>query len=370
MNKKQILILLALFVVVLTSVGFLFVRGSSDWDQGALEKLIPDFRSSDVQKVVIIDGDTRVTMEFNGSKWGIREKGGYLVNRAKLAVLLDKLEDVKVVEWRADEEEVADGVGLGKLDNPIHLTLYDKAGRLLHSLYVGDRLLAVANESGSNPFNNGGKIPKGRFVRFGGVDDRIALVDDPLVAVRGNPINWLDGQFIWVDKIKAIGVARRNPAETWELTRHADGGTFKMVGQEEGMALNFALARDKVGTFFSKNVIDFKDVLPGDTADDITGFDNPESRVQIKTFADVNFTFLIGDEFEGTYFVKILDVSYTPPTALLAKDKKAQKLVEIYQEYQDKYSKWVYRIPAEVIEPVLLNRSQLLISTEDLLRTR
>src|SRR5438105_10757152 len=101
MNRKQLVILLVL-VVVLGGAGLVLrQRQSASWQAGnsALgKKLLGDFPVNDVSHIALKQGTNELNLAKKDDLWRVRERNDYPANYSEIADFLLKIRDLKIVQ--------------------------------------------------------------------------------------------------------------------------------------------------------------------------------------------------------------------------------------------------------------------------------
>ena len=108
-----------------------------------------------------------------------------------------------------------DGEGKGTL-----VELKGKDGKALKSVVLGKK---QTKKSEGGPFG-GGDFPVGRWVRDTASKDSVILTSEQFSDAEPKPENWLDKEFLKVEKLKSIAVTyATNAASGWKATRETEG---------------------------------------------------------------------------------------------------------------------------------------------------
>ena len=115
----------------------------------------------------------------------------------------------------------------------------DKADKPLASLLLGKQ--QTRKESRPSQFGEGEEmeVPVGRWVLDPEEKTSVALVSDPLSNLDAKPQDWLNKDFIKVQKIQSIEV--KYPDQTtnsFKLSRETESGTWTLAGIEDTMELD------------------------------------------------------------------------------------------------------------------------------------
>ena len=102
MNRKQLLILLGL-VVVLGIVGLaLYKRNQTSWQgsgrQGAASKLLGDLPVNDIASIVIKGGTNELDLVRQDNFWRVKQRNDYPANFTEISSFLLKAADLKAVQ--------------------------------------------------------------------------------------------------------------------------------------------------------------------------------------------------------------------------------------------------------------------------------
>ena len=145
MNRKQLLILVVL-VVVLGVVGLvLHQRNQTSWQggsrQGAAAKLLGDLPVNDVATIVIKGGTNELDLVKQDNLWRVKQRNDYPANFSEISGFLLKAADLKAVQ---SEEIGPSQLGRYKLLAPgpatntaVLVELRDQGGKVIRSLLLG-----------------------------------------------------------------------------------------------------------------------------------------------------------------------------------------------------------------------------------------
>jgi hypothetical protein len=108
-----------------------------------------------------------------------------------------------------------------------------------------------------------------------------------------------------------------------------------------------------------------------------TGFDKP-TTVSIETFDGFNYTLKVGAKTNDNYFLNMNVAANFPKERAPGKDEKPEDKAKLDKEFADKLKKleeklkeekafepWTYLVASWTVDPVLKERSQLLVEKKD-----
>src|ERR1039458_6838060 len=202
MNRKQLLILLGL-VVVLGIVGLaLYKRNQTSWQgsgrQGAASKLLGDLPVNDIASIVIKGGTNELDLVRQDNFWRVKQRNDYPANFTEISSFLLKAADLKAVQT---EEIGPSQLGRYKLLPPglatntaMLLELRDQGGKVIKSLLLGKTHMrkAEAQPSPMGEMGDNQGYPDGRYVMVGTGAKTLAVVSDPLSNLEAKPDAWLN----------------------------------------------------------------------------------------------------------------------------------------------------------------------------------
>jgi hypothetical protein len=370
MNRKQFLILLALVVVI--GAGGLLVRQhrNESWQSGTAggQKLLPALAVNDVAQITIQSGTNELTLARRDNLWRVRERGDYPANFSQISELLMKIADLKV----AQSEEIGPSQ-LGRFEllppgadknSGTRVEFKDQNGKTLGSLLLGKKHLARPPKNSQFPGGDEG-WPDGRYVMAGSGAKTVALISDPLDNVQPKPEQWLNKDFLSVEKPRAIAAQFPEATNSWKLTRAAETGDWQLADAKAGEKLDSSKISSVTAPFSSPSFNDVAPLSAGGTTNNIV--------LTVDTFDGFTYVANIAPKQDDNYPVTFSIAASLATERPAAKDEKADdkaKLDKAFKEQQsklaDKLAKektfvgWVYQLPAYGVDEILKSRSQLL----------
>ena len=373
MNRKQLLTLLVL-VAVIGGAGLLVnQQRQGDWQQsstGGGQKLAGALDVNAVATVSIKSSAGELNLTKQGEAWVVKERGDYAANFSTIADLIRKFADVKAVQTeqvgasqyaRLELQPPGDGEGKGNL-----VELKGKDGKSMKSIVLGKKL---TKKSEGGPFG-GGEFPVGRWVRDTASKDTVLVTTEQFADAEPKPENWLEKDFLKVERVKSIAVTyATNAATGWTVTRETEGAEWKLAGLKptEQADTNKLSA---LGSPLSSPT--FTDVV-ADPKPDKTGLDKPATLV-LETFDGFTYTAKAGTATGDNYPFTIAITGNFPKARTAAADEKPEDKAKLDKDFTDaqkkladklaadaKFAKWTYLVSKWTLDSVLKSRADLLV---------
>jgi len=372
MNLKQLGILIAVVIVVGGAGLVLHNRQQSTWSGGGAEvgkKLLGDFPFNDVAHIEIRHGTNEMNLVKKDDFWRVRERGDYPANFSQISEFLLKARDLKIVQveeigpLQLARMELAQGQGT---NSAVVVEFKDQGEKLIRTLLLGKKHMKKSPSPSPTEGDEG--FPDGRYVAVGTNSQNVALISDPLDNVDAAPDQWLNKDFIKVEKPKSIEVVFPIATNSWKLTRETETGDWKLANTNAGEELDSSKAAGVTSPFGSPN---FTGVLPGAKLDG-SGTNKP-TVVKIETFNNFDYTITVGAKTNEDYLVTVALAAQPPKDRLAGKDEKPEDKARLDKEFKDAqeksgeklkqeqgYQNWTYLVPSWVVDPVLKERAELL----------
>ena len=374
MNRKQLLTLLVL-VAVIGGAGLLVnQQRQGDWQKsstGGGQKLAGALDVNAVTTVSIKSSAGELNLTKQGEAWVVKERGDYAANFSTIADLIRKFADVKAVQTeqvgasqyaRLELQSPGDGEGKGTL-----VELKGKDGKAMKSIVLGKKL---TKKSEGGPFG-GGEFPVGRWVRDTASKDTVLVTTEQFADAEPKPENWLEKDFLKVERVKSIAVTyATNAATGWTVTRETEGAEWKLAGLKptEQADTNKLSA---LGSPLSSPT--FTDVV-ADPKPDKTGLDKPATLV-LQTFDGFTYTAKAGTASGDNYPFTIAITGNFPKARTSEKDEKPEDKAKLDKDFADaqkklsdklaadaKFAKWTYLVSKYTLDNVLKSRTDLLVA--------
>jgi len=372
MNRKQILILLAL-VAVIGGIGFyLQKRSQSEWAESAAPggSKVLEFPINDVAQIEIRTTTGDLHLAKNNDIWVVKERGDYPADFERVSGLVRQLWEMRPVQQvkiGPSQFSRLELIEPGKDDKTAAtgsvIELKSKEGKSLAKLIAGKQNFRK-NEGGASQF---GPMPAGRYV-LSPQSGKVALVN-AFLQTDPEPRSWLKRDFVKIASPATITLAGQTPARHWTLTRDDKQGDWKLADAPGNQELDKTAVNSFANLFASLNFID---VLPADAKPAQYGLDKPD-LITVQDFDRFTYVFKIGRPTSDAYPVE-LTIAADPLKERTPKpDEKAEEKAKLDQEFQDhlkqleekgaaekQYEKRTYLVPRSTLDPFLRDRAELL----------
>jgi hypothetical protein len=372
MNRKQFIILLVL-VVFVGAAGLLIRQHSRrSWQSGGTaigQKLLPNLAVNDIAQIVIQSGTNELNLARRDNLWRVRERSDYPANFSLISELLVKLSDLKV----AQREDLGPSqLGRFELLPPgadthagTRLEFKDQSGKTLDSMLLGKKHLKQPAASTRQGGMGDEGWPDGRYVMTGTGTKTVALISDPLDQVQSQPQSWLDPDFFSLEKPRRIAMQFAEATNSWQLTRASVTNAWQLADAQPGEKLDETKISTVTSPFSSAR---FSDVAPLDSGKTTNG-----PVLTVETFDGFTYVVRIGPKQEDNYPVNFSLTANLPAERVAGADEKAADKTRLDQEFKARqtqlaekrtresaFTHWIYRLPADAVDPVIKTRGDLL----------
>ena len=372
MNKKQFLTLvIALVVLAAAGAGVQWWQQRS-WDQTDVQagkKLLPTLTAISVAEIALRNGTAEVHLVKKGAEWVVRERADFPADFSRIAELLGKLADLKIIQSDqvapdklADFDLVAPKAGAGAGQGTA-LELKDASGKSLATLLLGKTMMRkgmIPSQEGGPPLE--GDIPYGRYVISGA--ESIAAVSEPLAQADANPSTWLVKELFRIDPAKSVTSFGPGGESRWTMTK-ANG----LWGWTGGEKPDPQKAQDVISALY---LVMSKDVVADPVAVD-TGL-SKSVTLKADTPDGVNYTVKIGAKADDdSYYLSFTLTGEPPKVRPPEKGESAEDKAKRDKEYGEQrvkvierldreklFAKWTYKTPKYAAELLLRDRAQLM----------
>ncbi len=373
MNRKQLIFLLVAMAVIGGAGLVLLNQHQESWavhEAKMGDKVLPNFQPNDVA-AIHIKGGSDLNVVHKNDLWHVQERGDYPANFGQISDLLIKLRDLKVVEAesigpsdlaRVNLDEPGKGSDSGTL-----VEFKDGQGKVLAALLLGKQHMRQQSESRSHFV---GDSPDGRYLLLPNNPGDVLLVSNALNSLQPSPQQWLSRDFFKVEKMKSIALASTNAANSWKIARETDSSPWVLIDGKPGEVLDASKAALTANALAYPS---FVDVIVPSPPSAQTGLDNP-MVVTFETFDHFTYTLRIGAKpAEQSYYMTVAVTANIPTERVAVADEKPEDRQKLDMEFQDKTRKlqsklkqeqalasWVYVVNSWILDPLILDRSQLL----------
>ncbi len=379
MNRKQLALLLFL-LVVLGIGGLIIYTRQNDFSRTgnpALgQKLFADLPVNDVAQIALRQDTNQVNLAKKDGLWRVHERGDYPANYSEISDFLLKLRDMKIVQ----SEQVGSSQ-LSRLslvpdqgtNSALVVNFKDPSGKELQNLLLGKKHLQKSNRP--SPFGDMGDTgwPDGRYVKAGANSRSVALISEAFSNIEPKPEQWLNKDFFKVDKVRSVAVTFPVATNSWKLTRETETGDWKLADAKPGEQLDSTKTSSVSNPLTSPS---FNDVEVGDKTSQL-GLDKP-TVINLDTFDNFNYLLKVGQKTNDNYALTLNVTAQLPKERTAGKDEKPEDKTRLDKEFKDKqqkleeklaqekgYEKWVYLVSSWTLEPLMKERSQLLVEKKE-----
>jgi len=379
MNRNQTTLLIFLLVIV-GLAGLMIYNKRNDYSAAgnpALgKKLFGDFPVNDVGRLAIKSGTNELNLVKKDALWRVRERNDYPANYSQISEFLLKVRDLKI----GQSEKVGPsqlgrfGLTAGEGTNAATVVeLKDQNDKTMQSLLLGKKHMRKSNRP--SPFGDdmeGGGWPDGRYVKAGAGGD-VVLISDALANIEPKPDQWLNKDFFKVEKVRSIAVAFPAATNSWKVSRETETGEWKLADAKPEEKLDTGKTSSLSNPLSSPG---FNDVDTASKPEQL-GLDKP-TVVTLDTFDDFSYVLKVGTKTNENYPLALTVAAQLQKERTPGKDEKAEDKDKLDKEFKEKqkkleekltqeknYEKWTYLVSSWTLEPLLKERSQLLVEKKE-----
>lgn len=378
MNRKQFALLLFLMVVLGIGGLMIYTRQNDLGKAGnpALgKKLLGDLPVNDISHVRLKQDTNELNLVKKDGLWRVRERDDYPANYSELSEFLLKVTDLKIVQ--------SENIGASQLPRlalvpgegtnaALVVEFKDQNDKTIRSLLLGKKHMQKSNRP--SPMGDMGESgwPDGRYVKVAN-SDAVALISDPLANIEPKPDQWLNKDFFKVEKVRAVATTFPVATNSWKLTRDTETAEWKLVDAKPGEQLDSSKTSSVSNPLSSPT---FNDVASSAKPEQF-GLDKP-TVITLDTFDNFLYTLKVGQKTNDNYPLALSIASQLPKERTLGKDEKPEDKTRLDKEFKDKQQKlqeklaqekpcekWVYLVSSWTLDPLLKERSQLLVEKKE-----
>ena len=369
MNRKQFLLLVVL-VLILGGAGlYIHQSGNRSWESSASAlggKLLPNLPVNDITQITLKAGTNELHLVRSDNLWRVRERGNYPANFSQISEWLIKLADLKIAQSQEVGPSQLGRFALlppGPATNTATLVEFaDATGKVVDSLRLGKK--HFKKPTSPQPAGMGDEgWPDGRYVMVGNATGVLDVIADPLENAEPKPDQWLNKDFLNVEKPGTIAVEFPDPTNSWQLTRPTETNDWQLTGAGPKEKTD----PDKIsGVTSPLSSASFSDVLPPDIRPEAAGLTNV-TRLTVTTLDGFTYTAQIGAKQSENYPVAFtitanLPAVTAPATGTNAVDQAKARLKTLTDKLarEQQYQHWTYLVPTYILDPLLKPRNELL----------
>lgn len=374
MNRKQFLLIIVVGACLCVAGWVLWKKDKAAWTDSPhqREKLLPDFPLNDVAQMQIINASAEVNLYRKDERWVVKERADFPANFDQIRDFLIKLEQMKpgepieVGQSRLGRLELLDPAK-GTNDTATKVELKDKNAKTLNTLLLGKK--HMEKSPSASPYG-GGEWPKGRYLMLDSDLKSVCLVKEPMTEIEPKPEQWLNKDFIKVEKIIGISLTHTNATNSWKISRTNDTAQWTLVEAGKDEKLDSVKATS-AGSAMSSPY--FSDVV-AEAKDEVTGLNKPVTAV-LETSDHFTYTLKFGNKTsdDNSYHLGFT-VAFNPPRERTpGKDEKPEDKEKLDKEFNDNLKKleekfkkekaleqWNYLVSKWTVESLVKPRSELL----------
>jgi len=369
-NRRQFFIAVAALAVLAVLGAAVVLSDRSAWtaaDSRAGQKAIPGLRLSEVAEIAILDPAGELHLARGETGWSVRERAGFAAETDRIAALLVKLAELKIVQSeplpesqraRLELLEPKDkAAGGGTL-----IELKDAKGGSLGRLLLGKK---IVKSSPVASLSRGETEATGRYLTAGGEAGTMLAVGEPLTEVESKPELWLVKDLLRADGAKSIS-SSKDGRQRWSVTRETESADWKFAGSKEKPDLQ--KATDLASSLGWVNLVD----VVADPAKADTGLDHA-IVIKADTFDGISYTLTVGNKAGDNYYVRVAVAGEPRKTRTPAKGEKAEDTAKNDNEFEErrkklienverekKLERWTYLVAKNGLEPLLRDRPELM----------
>jgi len=369
-NRRQFFIAVAALAVLAVLGAAVVLSDRSAWtaaDSRAGQKAIPGLRLSEVAEIAILNPAGELHLARGETGWSVRERAGFAAETDRIAALLVKLAELKIVQSeplpesqraRLELLEPKDkAAGGGTL-----IELKDAKGGSLGRLLLGKK---IVKSSPVASLSRGETEATGRYLTAGGEAGTMLAVGEPLTEVESKPELWLVKDLLRADGAKSIS-SSKDGRQRWSVTRETESADWKFAGSKEKPDLQ--KATDLASSLGWVNLVD----VVAEPAKADTGLDHA-IVIKADTFDGISYTLTVGNKAGDNYYVRVAVAGEPRKTRTPAKGEKAEDTAKNDNEFEErrkklienverekKLERWTYLVAKNGLEPLLRDRPELM----------
>jgi len=371
MNRNQTLIALVVLAILAVAGAAVVLSDRSSWgpaDSRTGQKVAAGLHISDVAEISIRDTAGELHLVRGKTQWTIPERAGFAADTNRVAELLVKVTELKIVQSEplpADQRarfDLIEPKGKGASSPGTLLELRDAKGGTLVRLLLGKKVLRGGAPASNAP---GDAEASGRYLVAGDDAGTLLVVAEPLAEVESKADLWLLKDLVRAEGAKSIA-SSQDGQPRWRVTRESESADWRFAAS--GQKPDLQKATDLASSMGWVNLVD---VVP-DPAKVDTGLDHAVV-VTAETFDGLSYTLRIGKQAGDNYYVKVAVAGEPGKTRTPQKGEKAEneakndkdfeerrkKLIERL-EHEKQLERWVYLVSKNGLTPLLRDRSGLM----------
>ncbi len=373
MNRKQ-LFLLVVVGLVLGGLAFYSTRSRQqefdNRDVGIGEKLLGEFPPNEIAQITLKSRDGEVNLAKD-EVWVVRERSNYPAAFGEISEMVRKFVDLKPVQsqkvgqsqWGRLDLLAPGSAGAGT-NTATLVELKGKDGKAIRSILLGKKQM---RDSGGQF----GGFPVGRWVALADAKESVFLVSEAFAELEPKVENWLNKDFLKVEKLRSVSLVSTNATNSWSLSRTNETADWTLADPREGETVD----KNKLSGFnWAFSSPSFTDVHPKDAEAVKDAFANPVV-VNMATFEGFSYEVKIGSQPDPeNFFITVAASGDFPKERTVPADETAEdkeKNEKAWKEQQDKLKEklkkeqglgnWVFKVAKWTVDSVLKDRGALMV---------
>jgi hypothetical protein len=375
MNGKQLGILVVL-VLLLGGAGLVVYKkqqqARSAGNTGIGKKLLSDLPLNEITEVTVRNGTNVVRLVKKENAWRVSERQDYPADFGRLSEFLLKARDLKAVQSEQVGPSQLSRLNLAPGDgtNSPVIVEFKSATKPLNTLVLGK--MHLSKPRGPAAMGGEGGWPDGRYIQVGANPGEVAVVSEAFENIEPRPEQWLNKEFIRIEKPSSIELKHSIPTNSWKLTRETESSEWQLADLRAEEKLDTAKIASVTTPFSGAS---FNDVQPGPLSD--AGQTNAPTLLTVRTFDGFSYVIRIGEPRVENYPVGVQVSAEIPKERQPAADEPAEEKTKRDKEFADrqqaletKFKKekslenWTFLISTWTVESLLKSRSDLLAAKD------
>jgi Domain of unknown function (DUF4340) len=236
MSKKSLIVLWSIVALLIVGVVSLTSKkadsGEANTNRTRGQTLMESFPAKDVASIKISGFEQSVTLVKKDGDWTVAEREDYPANTGTINNLLRTIEDVKINNAIEAGPTYAKRFGLDltaktEQDHGTELTFLNAKNENIATIFLGKEA-------------EGG----GRFIQNAADTSGIYVTSESFPTATASAKDWLNDEFLKVEKIKSITITSAGkPEQTeWKVTRSDENAEFSLAGAQAGETIDEAVS--------------------------------------------------------------------------------------------------------------------------------
>ncbi len=378
--KKLIILLAILAAIILAAVVSSNKKSTKLGSSKEMrEKLLPELADTavlnSIRKIHIKDGEKETTLVISGNTWTVAERSGFSGAFEKIRSFMLELADQKISKrqrlgkgaW-GEVKLLAPGEG-DAAKTGLMVELIDEKGKVVKSFVLGDSVNSSTVGKEKNPYGGGSDE---RFARVSDDGDAsVWILNNAFSELKAGPEDWIDKNFIDVQKVQTVDITAAAPADSWKASR------------KDAAATDFTLEGAKADEVFDSGKASLASLLGGATFTDIVAKDKATAdfmkgatTAKLTTFDGFTYTVQVikkGTGSDEKAYLTLAVAGNFPKTRPAVKDEKEEdkkkadeafaastKSLEEKLAKEKQFEGWTFEVSTYSIDALLKKRSEVL----------